>query len=93
MAEVAKYTLKDSDFLTADTRLTDNLVGVLTTSLKGRRLYAFGGLLKSIARRLGAESPDSGDLVHIDGSVIRVDVAHVLEVYRWSFGAANYLRS
>ena len=92
VAEVAKYTLKDSDFVFDDTDLTDRLVSVLNGSLKGRRLFAFGGLLKQIAKEIGLQEVAEGDLVHIDDEVIRMDVATVLEVYRWNFGIANYVR-
>lgn len=91
VAEVAKYTLKDSDFIFRDLQLTDRLVSVLNGSLKGRRLFAFGGILKTIAKQMGEENPEDGDLVHIDGETIRGDVAVVLEVYRWNFGLANYI--
>lgn len=92
VAEVAKYTLKDSDFVFDDTGLTDRLVSVLDSSLKGRRLFAFGGLLKQIAKEIGLREVAEGDLVHIDDEAIRIDVATVLEVYRWNFGIANYVR-
>lgn len=92
IAEVAKYTLKDSEFLTDDNNLTDKLVEVLGTSLKGRRLFAFGGLLKKIAKEIGIEELAEGDLVHIDDEAIREDVATVLEIYRWNFGLANYIK-
>jgi plasmid rolling circle replication initiator protein Rep len=92
VAEVAKYTLKDSEFLTDDNDLTDKLVNVLGTSLRGRRLFAFGGLLKKIAKEIGIEELAEGDLVHIDDENIREDVATVLEIYRWNFGLANYIK-
>lgn len=92
VAEVAKYTLKDSEFVTDDDELTDTLVKVLSTSLRGRRLFAFGGLLKLIAKEIGIEELAEGDLVHIDEENIREDIATVLEVYRWNFGLANYIR-
>ena len=53
VAEVAKYTLKDSDFIFDNSELTDKLVEVLNTSLRGRRLFAFGGVLKQIAKQIG----------------------------------------
>lgn len=92
VAEVAKYTLKDTDFVHDDNALTDKLIEVLSTSLKGRRLFAFGGLLKQIAKQIGIEELAEGDLVHIDEEKVREDVATVLEVYRWNFGLANYIR-
>jgi len=92
VAEVAKYTLKDSDFILDDNDMTDKLVSILNSSMKGRRLFAFGGLLKQIAKQLGIEELAEGDLVHIDEEKLREDVATVLEVYRWNFGLANYIR-
>lgn len=92
VAEVAKYTLKDTDFVHDDNELTDKLIEVLSTSLTGRRLFAFGGLLKQIAKQIGIEELAEGDLVHIDEEKVREDVATVLEVYRWNFGLANYVK-
>ena len=92
VAEVAKYTLKDSDFIFEDTDLTDKLVSVLNGSLRGRRLFAFGGILKVIAKQINIAEVAEGDLVHIDDEQIREDVATVLEVYRWNFGLANYVK-
>lgn len=92
VAEVAKYTLKDSDFIFEDNDLTDRLVEVISKSLKGRRLFAFGGLLKQVAKEMGIEELAEGSLVHVDDEKVREDVATVLEVYRWSFGLINYIR-
>lgn len=93
IAEVAKYTLKDTDFIKPAPDLTDTLVYFLSTGLKNRRLFAFGGILKNIAKQLGAESPDEGDLIHVDDDAIRGDVATMLEVYHWNFGIADYIRA
>jgi len=92
IAEVAKYTLKDTDFVIDNNSIMDKLIKVLSTSLKGRRLFAFGGLLKQIAKQIGIKEIAVGDLVHIDEEKIREDVAMVLEVYRWNFGLVNYIR-
>ena len=92
VAEVAKYTLKDTEFITSDKDLTDKLVEVLSTSLRGRRLFAFGGILKKIAKQIGIEELAEGNLIHIDDDKIRDDVANALVVYRWNFGLANYFK-
>lgn len=92
VAEVAKYTLKDSEYIIDDNDLTDKLVRVLGGSLKGRRLFAFGGLLKKIAKEIGVEELAEGSLVNIDDEAIREDIATVLEIYRWNFGLANYIK-
>jgi plasmid rolling circle replication initiator protein Rep len=92
VAEVAKYTFKDNEILTHDNDLTDKLVDTLGDALRYRRLFAFGGLLKEVAKELGAERPDEGDLVNIDDESVREDIATLLEVYRWNFGLSNYVR-
>lgn len=91
--EVSKYTVKDSDFISEDKVLTDKLVAILSKALRNRRLYAFGGLLKDIAKRLGADRPDEGDLIHIDeDGELRNDVGQMIVVYRWNMGLANYIK-
>jgi plasmid rolling circle replication initiator protein Rep len=91
VAEVATYTLKEADFLFDDNNeLTDKLVEVLSSSLRNRRLIAVGGILKKIAKELKADQLDPEDLVYVGEETIREDVATVLELYRWNFGASNY---
>jgi len=89
LAEVAKYTVKDTDFATRDKVLTDHLVSVLSKALKRRRLYAFGGVLKSLAAKF-VEGKE--DLIHTGEKTIRDDVNTVIERYRWRFGIAQYVR-
>ncbi|MCL2360158.1 MAG: protein rep, partial [Candidatus Bathyarchaeota archaeon] len=93
VAEVAKYTTKDTDYLKPhNEKLTDSIVTTLTEAFYHKRLYAYGGVMKVIARELDALTPDEGDLISIDNDIIRDDVAFVIEVYRWAFGASNYIR-
>lgn len=92
VAEVAKYTFKDSDFIIpGDDELTDKLIVTLANGLAGRRLYAFGGLMKSAAKAVLADEIGEGDLVHIDDE-LRRDVADCIVVYRWHAGLANYVK-
>lgn len=92
VAEVAKYTLKDTEYVTDKNELTDKLVDTLGNAMHGRRLFAFGGLMKKVAKEIGIEELAEGDLIHIDDTAIREDIATVLEVYRWDFGLANYVK-
>jgi len=92
VAEVAKYTIKGSQYLYAqDDALTDQLVDVIGKSIKGRRLYAFGGMMHKVAKELKIEAAE-GDLVNIDEDAIRSDLAEMIQVYKWSFGVENYVR-
>lgn len=90
VAEVAKYTLKDTEFVTDDNDLTDKLVSVLSKSLRGRRLFALGGLLKQIAQQIGIEELAEGSLIDIDDADFREDMATAIELYRWNMGLCNY---
>jgi len=96
-AEVGKYTVKDTD-LTGDTpqEASERLV-VLDRALAGRRLVAWGGDLRQLARQV-EEAEDEDDLVHIAGEdhgdhcpVCGSDLAEV--IYRWSRPSQAYLRT
>ena len=86
LKEVSKYTVKDTDYIIDDKELTDKMEGTLGKALKGRRLYAYGGILKQIAKELNAAQPDNGD------ETIRNDVGEMVVTYRWNMGLANYYR-
>lgn len=90
--EMSKYTVKDADFIFEnDDALTDRLVSVLSKSLRRRRLYAFGGVMKVIAAELKF-SEASEDLIHVGDETIRNDIAILIEKYRWHFGISQYVR-
>jgi len=98
VAEVAKYTLKDSEYLTNDKNLTDKLVKIFDAALRKKRLFAYGGVLKLIAKELKLERASDRDLIHIGAdeireNEIREDVAALFEVYSWDFKAKNYFKS
>jgi len=84
VAEVAKYTVKDTEYVVKDKEKMDSIVAVLSDALHGRRLYAFGGLMKEVAKRIDAESLDIA-------SDVREDISEMLvERYRWDYGLSNY---
>jgi len=86
VVEVAKYAVKDTDFVG-----NDKVTKVFTDALYRKRLFAFGGVLHDTAKEINAEKPDDGNLVHIDDAV-REDVATVIVRYSWSFGIGDYIR-
>jgi plasmid rolling circle replication initiator protein Rep len=92
VAEVAKYTVKDADYIKADAALTDKLVGVFGAALKGRRLYAFGGLMKEIAKRLKIDfkAMTPAEVTDLQGNALRKDVDYILTWYRWNIGLSRY---
>ena len=94
VAEVAKYAVKDTDYMhKGNPDLTDRIVEVLSAALKGRRLYAFGGVMKDAAKALDVLQADEGDLTHIEEDTVRADVGTLLVTYRWKFGFGLYVKS
>jgi len=95
VSEVAKYTVKDTDYLISnDLELTDSTIATLDLGLRNRRLVAFGKLMKDIHKLLNLASPeDDDDLIHIDeDSEICDEVNQAMQFYRWNVGYSNYFR-
>ena len=93
LAETAKYTVKDSDYISDDIKMTDSSVLVLDSALANRRLVAFGGLLKEIHKKLNLDDIEDGDLVNTgDDEELREDVDYMIEVYHWHVGFRQYVR-
>lgn len=92
--EASKYVVKEDDYI--DPGLSDDMAAEVlrdyTIALRHKRLTAFGGWLKEEARLLDADNMDEdGDLVHVDEDHVREDVAEMIEVYNWHFGAGDYI--
>lgn len=90
--ESSKYATKDTDYISPKLSEPEavQIVKDYTAALHRRRLVAYGGWMREAARKVGAE--DEGDLVHIGEELpIRPDVAQLIEVYRWNFGAGDYV--
>ncbi|MBV4429683.1 protein rep [Clostridium tyrobutyricum] len=96
VAETAKYTVKDNDFLIkGDEKTTDEIVKTLNFAMKSRRLIAFGGELRKIHKALNLDDIKNGDLVHVnddDEVELREDVDYVIESYKWNVGYKQYLK-
>jgi plasmid rolling circle replication initiator protein Rep len=96
VAEVAKYTVKDTDYIKDDESLTDKLVDVFSRAVKGRRLYAFGGLMKDVAKQLRLDDKEAfqpGEVKDKNGVILRRDIDYVLVLYRWNIGLSVYEKS
>lgn len=96
VAEVAKYAAKPGSYLIAsDLEATVDAVTTLARALKGRRLYAWGGVCKEAAQALRLDSLESGDLVHIDESATgdpAADAVSQYVAYHWALGIRNYIQ-
>lgn len=88
VAEVAKYSVKSSDYLLPDDEeTTDSIVITLGAALHSRRLCAFGGVFDEVRKKLQLDDIENGDLIVVDGSELRSDVAVMIKKYGWSCGA------
>ncbi|NHN35549.1 protein rep [Paenibacillus agricola] len=74
VAELAKYVTKAADFIIPGNIVdTDEAVTILDASLKGRKLFAYGGILKDVydfLRKNGDVDDienEKTDLIHMDG--------------------------
>lgn len=93
VAETAKYTVKDNDYLVMDNEeLTDSAVQVLDGALASRRLVAFGGELKKIHKQLNLDDAENGDLINTSSEETREDVDYIVESYKWHIGYHQYIR-
>lgn len=99
VAEIAKYTVKESDLIIKDQDgcfdldKTDDNIRILDDALAYRRLTAFGGQLKEIHNLLKLDDAENGDLVNTDQSDIENnELEYVIEKYFWHVGFSNYVK-
>jgi plasmid rolling circle replication initiator protein Rep len=97
VAEIAKYTVKDSDYIIQPAKefkqnkelekfcqdMTDEVVEILDAALHGRRLISFGGEIKEIHKKLNLDDALDGDLINCDIDKPREDLAEMIIKYRW----------
>lgn len=93
IAEVAKYTVKPGEWLDLDDGDgTDARVELLARVLKGRRLAAFGGLMKQVRKELEQEDAETADLVCTgEDATMRGDLVTAVEKFEWQIGVTNYV--
>lgn len=93
VAEVSKYAVKPGEWLDPkDDDGTDARVELLAMTLKGRRLVAYGGVMKDTRKALKQEDAETADLVHTtDDVTLRGDLVVALDRYEWQVGVTNYV--
>ena len=92
VAEVSKYSVKSSEYINSeDEKTRDEIIYTLSSSLAGRRLCSFGGVFEDVRKALDLDDFEEGDLIHIDGTEMRSDVAYMIRRYNWSCGAFKLL--
>lgn len=99
VAEIAKYSVKESDMIIKDEDgvfdldQTDENIRILDDALAFRRLTAFGGQLKEIHNLLKLDDPENGDLINTDQvDIENNELEYVIEKYFWHVGFSNYVK-
>lgn len=91
IAEVAKYPLKDGDYIIpTDWDMTVNTVRVLDNALDNRRFVAFGGVFREWHKKLNLDDSENGDFIHADEYA--VSDSYPLATYVWNTGYTQYTR-
>lgn len=89
VAETAKYTVKDDDYICEDTNLMDKTIFVLDDALRNRRLISYRGIFKDAAEKLKLDDAIDGDLVHT-GDDAELNEAYKIVRYCWNKDWLNY---
>lgn len=92
VAEVAKYSVKSTDYLNGDLPEIQRAVAVFLRSLEGRRLCSYGGVFAKARKQLQLDDETDGDLIHTDpDQKLRTDIAQILYRYQWQVGLGYVL--
>lgn len=96
VSEIAKYSVKDTDYLKDSEDETDKIVAVLAVALNGRRLIGFGKLFRAIRKELKQKDVESetADLVNADEGGCQCPICNstlIEQLYSWNYGVSNYI--
>lgn len=91
VAEVAKYSVKPSDYIFPDNiMLTDKVTFTFDSVLFNRRLCSFGGCFSDVRDRLGLDDVMDGDLLHTDDNNDVKDYDSIYKV-RWDWNEFKFV--
>lgn len=87
--EVAKYQVKENDYISNDKETDLPIVDELEHALAGTRQLSFGGLLKKIRHDLLLDEKED-DLINVDGEKDDNQVIDTV-MYKWNSKVNNYV--
>lgn len=87
--ETAKYSVKDSDYLTGNQERDLEVIQDLETGLHRKRMISYGGLLKDVHKELNLDDAEDGDLVHVDENDQVQERAYSVVAF-WNWEKQNY---
>jgi plasmid rolling circle replication initiator protein Rep len=100
VAEVSKYSCKPGDYIFEDLEMMDETISVLADVLAGRRLMAYGGVIREKRKELkiADEEAKNADLVNVDGDkeeeILCPECQTALQkvIYAWNPGYHQYTK-
>lgn len=90
--EVAKYPVKDTDYLTDDPEHNLMVVKDLEQGLFRKRRIAYGGLLKELHKELNLDNPEDGNLVQTGDEEEQIGETAYSVVAQWNWERENYFK-
>lgn len=96
VAETAKYSVKDTDYIKKDKKIMDEVLITLLNSLKNRRLIGFGKMFRQVKKDLNLKDIESSsaDLVGADEDSdckCPICTSNLKEqLYKWDMNISNY---
>lgn len=83
---LSTYEVKDSDFLSGCKKDRLACASSFLVALARRRLCSFTGWFSKVRKQLKLDDVEQGDLVNLDGDVLRNDVTFMIVRYIWRSG-------
>lgn len=94
VSEAAKYSVKDSDICAGGDDAAD-VYRAMLDALHGKRLTAFSGVLRTIARELKAEDLEAADTIDADEDHDTTEAERmayaIYERWAWGLGVQDYV--
>ena len=87
ISEVAKYAVKDTDYLKGISRSKQvEIVRWLDEAMHKIRLVGYGGVIKELRKKLCLDDSEDGDLIHTDkdDDTINGVIAEAIDFFHWS---------
>jgi plasmid rolling circle replication initiator protein Rep len=91
IAEVAKYTIKDRDYLPKNKKLAKRLVITLRRAIRRRRLLAFGGIMKTVSAQLKLDFKNNCNLIDLNSDEEIAAAGDIIVWYYWNNSLKNYI--
>lgn len=91
-AEISKYQVKTTDYLTDDDSRNLKVIDDLEHALSGTRQLAFGGIMKQVKADLKLDDTEKGDLINVAGEEYTKEQMEMAEevTAKWDFKKRNY---